>query len=94
MCYISIYSVTRSKTLALISCPCYERKAETFLSVNVKRSKIQTMARKHTHLDQVQKVVGLITNKPSAIFLLQQNCAEGALRKVSIKNLFQQQGRF
>ena len=34
------------------------------------------MVDKHTHSDQVQKVVGLKTNKPSAIFLLQQNCAE------------------
>ena len=56
MCYINIYAVTRNKVLLLIKAKefdffpliCYEKKAETFFSVNVKRAKIQTMARKHT----------------------------------------------
>ena len=86
MCYINIYAVTRNQVLLLIKAKvfdfflliCYEKKAETFLSVNVKCEKIQTMARKHPHSDQVQKVFGLITNEPSAIFLLQQNRAERA----------------
>ena len=84
MCYINIYAVTRNQVSLLIkakvfdffSLICYEKKAETFFLVNVKHAKIQTMACKHTHSNQVQKVVGLITNKPSAIFLLQQNRAE------------------
>ena len=86
MCYINIDAVTRNQISLLIKAKvfdffpliCYEKKAEIFLSINVKRAKIQTMARKHTHSDQVKKVVGLITNKPSAIFLLQQNRAERA----------------
>ena len=53
-----------------------KKRHKTFFSVNVKHAKIQTMARKHTHSDQVQKVVGLIINESSAIFLLQQNCPE------------------
>ena len=57
---------------------CYEKKAETFFSVKVKRTKIQTMARKHTHSDQIKKVVVPVINEPSAIFLLQQNRAERA----------------
>ena len=70
MCYINIYAVTRNLVLLLIKAKdfdffpliCCDKKAETFLSVNVKREKIQTMARKHTRSDQVKKVVGLITN--------------------------------
>ena len=76
--------MTRNQFLLLIKAKvfdfflliCYEKKAENFFSVNINRAKIQIMARKHTHSDQVQKVVGLITNEPSAIFLYQQNCAE------------------
>ena len=86
MCYINIYAVTRKQVSLLIKAKifdffpfiCYEKKADTFFSVNVKREKIRTMARKHTLSDQDQKVVGLITNEPSAIFLLQQNRAERA----------------
>ena len=86
MCDKNIYAVTRNQVSLLIKAKifdfflliCYEKKVKTFFSVNVKRAKIQTMARKHTHSDQVQKVVGLITNEPSAIFLLQQNRAERA----------------
>ena len=86
MCYVNIYAMTRNQVSLLIKAKifnffpliCYEKKAETFFSDNVKRAKIQTMARKHTHSDQVQKVVGLITDKLSAIFLLQQNGAERA----------------
>ena len=86
MCYINIYAVTRNQVSLLIKAKvfdffpliCYEKKAETFLSVNVKCEKIQTMAHKHPHSDQVQKVFGLITNEPSAIFFLQQNRAERA----------------
>ena len=86
MCFINIYAVTRNQVSLLIKAKvfgffpliCYEKKAEIFLSVNVKRKRIQTMACKHTHSDQVQKVVGLIPNEPSAIFLLQQNRAERA----------------
>ena len=68
MCYINIYSVTRNQVVSLlikakvfdfVPLICYKKKAETFFSVNVKRKKIQTMARKHTHSDQVQKVVGV-----------------------------------
>ena len=85
MCYISSHSVRRNQVLLLIKTKvfnffplvCNEKRAET-LSVNVKRTKIQTMARKHTHSDQVQRVVGLITNVPSVIFLLHQNRAERA----------------
>ena len=74
---------------------CYEKKAETFFSVTVKREKIQTMARKHTHSDQVQKVVGLISNEPSAIFLLQQNRAERAsFAKYQKKLILPDRGRF
>ena len=94
MCYINIYAVTRNQVLLLIfnffCLICYEKKAETFFLVNVKRAKIQTMARKHTHSDQVQKVIGLITNKPFAIFLLQQSRAERARFARYSKNLFHQ----
>ena len=96
MCYINIYAVTRYQVLLLIKAKVfeffplisYEKKAETFFSVNVKHAKIQTMVGKHTHSEQVQKVVGLITNKPSAIFLLQQNRAERARFQDIQKNLF------
>ena len=70
MCYINIYSVTRNYVTLLIKAKgfdyfpliCYEKKAETFFCFNVKRAKIQTMARKHTRSDKVQKAVGLLTN--------------------------------
>ena len=98
MYYINIYAVTRNQVSLLIETEvfdffpliCYKKKAETFFSVNVKRANIQTMARKHTHSDQVKKVVGLITNEPSAIFLLQQNRAERAVLHNIKKNLFHQ----
>ena len=46
MCHRNIYAVTRNQVLLLIkakafdifSLICYEKKAETFLSVNVKRA--------------------------------------------------------
>ena len=74
MCYINIYAVTRNQVLLLIKAKvfdffpliCYKIKAETFF----------TQRFKHTHSYQVQKVVGLITNEPSTIFLLQQNRAK------------------
>ena len=56
------------RSLRFFSFDLLQKKAERFFSVNLKRAKIQTMARKHTHSDQVQKVVGPITNKPSAIY--------------------------
>ena len=74
---------------------CYKKKAETFISVNVKRSKIQTMGRKHANSDQAQKVVGLITDEPSAIFLLQQNRAGRArFSKYPKKLILPDRGRF
>ena len=68
MSYISIHLVTRNQVSLPIKAKvfdffpfiCCKKTAETFFSVNVKRAKIQTMARKHTHSDQVQKVVGLM----------------------------------
>ena len=57
MCYINIYAVTRNQVLLLIKAKvfdffpliCYEKKVETFLSVNVKRAKFkQSRASTHT----------------------------------------------
>ena len=39
------------------------QEGRNLFSVNVKLEKIQTMARKHTHSNQIQKVVGLVTNE-------------------------------
>ena len=45
------------------------KKAETFfLDQSQSRAKIQTMARKHTHYDQVQNFVVLISNVPFTKF--------------------------
>ena len=102
MCYINIYPVTRNQVLLLIKPKvfdffpliCYEKNVEIFFSVNVKRAKIQTMARKHAHSDQVQKVVGLITNEPSAIFFFVSKSRRGrAFRKI-FKKAYLTQGRF
>ena len=86
MCYINIYAVTRNEVSLLIKAKvfdffpliCYKKKVKSFFLVNIKCTKIQTMVCKHTHLDQDEKVVGLITNELSTIFLLQKNCAEHA----------------
>ena len=97
MCYINIYVVTRYQVSLLIkakvfdffSLICMEKKAETFFSVNVKRAKIQTMARKHTHSDQVQKVVGLITDEPRPPYFFCNKIAQSARVSQDIqKNLF------
>ena len=103
MCYMNIYAVTRNQVSLLIKAKvfdffpliCYEKKAENIFLVNVKSAKIQAMTLKHTHSAQVQKVVGLITNEPSAIFLLQQNRAERASFARYPKNLISlDRGRF
>ena len=50
------------------------KKAETFfLDQRQSRAKIQTMARKHTHYDQVQNFVVLIRNVPFAIISWEYN---------------------
>ena len=53
MCYINIYLVTRNQVSLQIKAKvfdffplvCYEKKAETFLSINVKRAKNQITSR-------------------------------------------------
>ena len=78
MCYINIYSVIRNYDTLLIKAKgfdfvpliCYEKMAETFFLVKCQTAKIQTMARKHTRWDKVQKAVGLLTN----MTLLQLPC--------------------
>ena len=55
MCYINIYAVTRNKVSLLIKAKvfdffpliCYEKKAETFLSVDVKREDSNNGAQAH-----------------------------------------------
>ena len=50
------------------------KKAETFfLDQRQSRAKIQTMARKHTHYDQVQNLVVIISNVPFVIFSWKYN---------------------
>ena len=50
------------------------KKAETFfLDQSQSPAKIQTMACKHTHYDQVQNFVVLISNVPFAIFSWEYN---------------------
>ena len=39
------------------------QEGRNLFSVNVKLEKIQTMVRKHTHSNQIEKVVGLVTNE-------------------------------
>ena len=57
-----------------------QKKAETFfLDQSQSRSKIQTMARKHTHSDKVQNMVVLVNNVPFAIFPYEINRAQRAL---------------
>ena len=72
MCYIMIYSVTKNNVSLLIKAKgfdifplvCYGKKGTNlFFLVNVKRAKIQTMARKHTRTDKVEKAIGLLTNE-------------------------------
>ena len=69
MCYISIYSVTKNHVSLLIKAKGYnfflrlvmKKKVEAFFSVNVKCTKIQEMACKHTQWDQVEEAVSLLT---------------------------------
>ena len=50
------------------------KKAQTFfLDQRQSRAKIQTMTRKHTHYDQVQDLVVLISNVPFVIFSWEYN---------------------
>ena len=85
MCRINIYAVTRNQVSLLIKTKvfdffpliCYEKKSETFLSVKFKREDSNNGAQAHT-LGSSSKSGCLVTNEPSAIFLLQQNRAERA----------------
>ena len=55
------------------------KKAETlFLDQSQSRSKIQTMARKHTHTQISSKMAVLVNNVPFAIFPWEINFAQSA----------------
>ena len=56
-----------------------QKKAETFfLDQSQRRTKIQTMACKHTHSDKVQNMAVLVNNVPFAIFPWEINQAQHA----------------
>ena len=71
------------------------KKTETFfLDQSQCRAKIQTMARMHTHADEVQNMAFLVNNVPFAKFPKEVNRAQSArLTKYSDETFFARQSR-